>query len=374
MTPGSLAIIEATLHPDDRGRGVGRWSGLIGISGAVGPLLGGLLVDLSWRSVFLINLPIAAAVLAMSVRLPESSNPEARTTPIDWIGAGLTVLTLGGASYALIEGPNNGLAGLPAVAAVVAVAALVGLLVYEPRHPGAVVPVDLFAVRPFAAANLVTFLVYGAMGVVFFLMPLQLQVSLGYSPFQAGAVFLPATVLLLVFSSRAGDYAQRHGPRGPLTLGPLLIAIGMVAFTRIGPGASYLTAVLPAVLVYGAGLALSVAPVTSTALGSVPSERSGAASGLNNAVSRTAQLLAVAAIPPLVGLTGGALGDPARLDDGFGTAMVVSAVLVVSGAVAAAVLLAPTGPERLTTHREQHPACAIDGAHPHRIATAIRRR
>ncbi len=373
LTPGSLAIIEATLRPDDRGRGVGMWSGLIGISGALGPLLGGLLVDTSWRAVFLINIPIGLAVLAMSFRLPETSNPDARRTPIDWLGAAMTVVALGGASYALIEGPNSGFVGLPAIAAVAAVAAVAGLILYEPGHAGAVVPVDLFAVRTFTAANLVTFLVYGAMGAVFFLMPLQLQITLGYSPLAAGAVFLPTTVLMLLFSSRAGDYAQRHGPRVPLTVGPLLIAVGMLAFTRVGPDASYLGAVLPAVLIYGIGLTMAVAPVTSTALGSVPSERSGAASGLNNAVSRTAQLLAVAAIPPLVGLTGGALADPVQLNDGFRAAMVVSAVLMTLGAIAAAVLFAPSSIEGLTGDRRHHRACPVDGAPPQRTTPTLRR-
>ncbi|MEM8922317.1 MAG: MFS transporter [Actinomycetota bacterium] len=364
VTPGSLAIIEASLRPDDRGRGVGRWSGLIGLSGAVGPLLGGLLVDLTWRAVFLINLPITIAVLIMSVRLPESSDPAAREQPIDYVGAILTVLTLGGSSYALIEGPNNGFAGLPLVATVVAVASLVGLLAYEPRHPGAVVPIGLFANRVFATANLVTFLVYGAMGVVFFLIPLQLQVTVGYSPLQAGAVFLPVTLMMFVLSSHAGDYAQRNGPRVPLTVGPLLIAAGMLLYTRIGPGASYFTDVLPSVLVHGLGVSIAVAPVTSTALGSVPSERSGAASGVNNAISRTGQLLAIAAVPPLVGLTGPALGDAGLLDVGFDRAMVVSAVLVTAGAVTAAVLFGPPRASLLRRTR-LHRACPVDGAYPH---------
>ncbi|MGI9598536.1 MAG: MFS transporter, partial [Acidimicrobiales bacterium] len=341
LTPGSLAIIEATLRKDDRGLGVGRWSGLIGVAGAVGPLVGGILVDWSWRYVFVVNIPVAVAVLAMSTRLPESSDGDATRTPLDILGATLTILALGGASYGLIEGPNQGWTGLVVAAIVVSIVSLVALIVVEPGRPGAIVPIDLFANRTFAAANLVTFLVYGGMGVVFFLIPIQLQVTAGFSPLAAGASFLPSTALMMLLSSRAGDTAQRIGPRLPLTIGPLMIAAGLLLFTRIGPGADYVSDVLPAVLLFGLGLAASVAPVTATALGSVPSHRSGAASGANNAISRTGQLLTIAAIPPIVGLTGTALSDPVRLDAGFGQAMVVGAALVAAGAAVSAWLLRP---------------------------------
>lgn len=370
LTPGSLAIIEATLRKADRGRGVGRWSGLIGIAGAIGPLVGGVLVDWSWRWVFLLNLPIAAAVLLMSVRLPESADPEARETPLDIVGSALTVAMLGGASYALIEGPNRGLGPTVGGAAILSACALVALIIVEPRRPGAVVPIDLFANRTFAGANLITFLVYGGMGVVFFLIPIQLQVTAGFSPLRAGAAFLPSTALMMLLSSKAGDIAQRIGPRLPLTVGPILIALSMLLFRRIGPAADYFTDVLPAVLTLGFGLAISVAPVTSAALGSVPEHRSGAASGANNALSRTGQLLAIAAVPPIVGLTGDALSDPARLNTGFDRAMVFGAALVAIGAAVSIWLL---GSEQATEtdERVHHPGCAIDGAHPHRTAAAI---
>lgn len=370
LTPGSLAIIEASLRKEDRGRGVGLWSGLIGVAGAVGPLVGGLLIELSWRWVFLINLPIALVVLVMSRRIPESSDPEALETPLDIGGATLTVLTLGGASYALIEGPNQGWGVAAIAAAVVAVAALVGLVVFEPGRPGAVLPIDLFSNRTFAAANLITFLVYGGMGVVFFLMPIQLQVTAGFSPLAAGLAFLPVTGLMMLLSARAGDWAQRNGPRVPLTVGPVVIACALLLFSRIGPGASYWFDVLPAVLVHGLGLSICVAPVTSAALGSVPAHRSGAASGTNNAVSRTGQLLAIAAIPPVVGLTGTALSEPAALNDGYRAAMMVAAALVAAGGLAASALLAPrsegqpTVAERLS-QRLHHQACPVDGTHPH---------
>ena len=341
LTPGSLAIIEATLRKEDRGRGVGQWSGLSGIAAAIGPLAGGLLVDISWRWVFVVNLPVAALVLLLSTRVPESRDPAARAAPLDLVGAVLTVVSLGGASFALIQGGAGGTGPLEVVAVAAAVAGAVGLVAYERRHEHPLVPLDLFASRPFATANIVTLLVYGGMGVVFFLLSIQLQVSLGWSALAAGAALLPVTILMLLLSSKAGDLAQRIGPRWPLTVGPFLIALGMVMLSRVGPGDTYALDVLPAVVVFGLGLAASVAPVTSAALGSVPSARSGAASGVNNAVSRSGQLLAVAAIPPLVGLTGDALGDPAQLPDGYTSAMVVGAVFVVLGGLTAALLFRP---------------------------------
>lgn len=361
LTPGSLAIIEATLRRPDRGRGVGQWSGLSGLAGAAGPLVGGVLVDWSWRWVFVINLPVAALVLLLSLRVPESADASADGARIDLAGAVLTVAALAGASYALIQGPAGGWSPVDVGAGVVAVASVVGLVRIEPGRGHAMVPVGLFADRTFAVANLITLLVYGGMGVVFFLLSIQLQVTAGWSPVAAGASLLPVTVLLMLLSSRAGDLAQRIGPRLPLTVGPLLIAAGMLLYRRIGPDASYLTHVLPGVLVFGLGLSAAVAPVTATALGSVPDDRSGAASGVNNAVSRTGQLLAVSAIPPLAGLTGDALSDPVRLDQGFGDAMVAGAALVATGAVVAAALLhaddlaaEPDGPHH---HRQ----CPVDG-------------
>ena len=339
LTPGSLAIIEATLRRSDRGRGVGQWSGLTGIAGAIGPLIGGVLVDISWRWVFVINLPIVVAVLVLSARVPESSDPAASNHRLDVGGAALTVVALGGTSYALIEGSAGGFGVLDTLATIVAVIGVVGAIVYERTRTHPMVPLDLFANRVFAAANLITLLVYGGMGVVFFLLSIQLQVGLGWTPLAAGSSMLPVTFLMLVLSSHAGDLAQRIGRRWPLTVGPALIAGGMLLMSNIDAGDSYPVDVLPSVVVFGLGLAASVAPVTSTALGCVPDDRSGAASGVNNAVARTGQLLAVAAVPPLVGLTGDALGTADALDDRFGDAMVAGAVLVGLGAVTAAVLL-----------------------------------
>lgn len=367
LTPGSLAIIEATLRREDRGRGVGHWSGLTGIAAAVGPLVGGLLVDFSWRWVFVLNIPIAVSVLITSRRVPESTDPKAKGTRLDLPGAVLATLVLGGISFALIQGPGGGWSALDVGVAVLAALAAVGLYLYEPRTEHPMVPLELFANRWFAAANLITLLVYGGMGVVFFLLSIQLQVTAGWSALQAGAALVPVTLLLLLLSSRAGHVSRRIGPRWPLTIGPALIAVGMVLYTRIGPDASYLTDVLPAVTVFGLGLAASVAPVTATAIGSVPDRRSGAASGTNNAIARTGQLLTVAAIPPLVGLTGDALSEPAQLDAGFPDAMLSGAVLVVLGAVTAFFMFRDPSPDESPREAEpasHHPQCAVDGPHP----------
>lgn len=339
LTPGSLAIIEATLRKSDRGEGVGLWSGLTGIAAALGPLIGGGLIEISWRWVFLVNIPVAAAVVALTPRVPESKDEAAMEDTLDFGGAALAALGLGAISFALIQGPAGGFVWLEWLALGGGVASL-GLLVrVERRHPDPMIPFRLFANRPFAASNGITFLVYGGMGIVFFLLSIQLQVTAGYSPLAAGAAFLPATMLLLVLSPVAGSLAQKIGPRIPLTVGPALIAGAMLLFTRIGPEADYWWDVFPAVIVFGLGLGAAVAPVTATALGSVPDARSGAASGANNAIARTGQLLAVAAVPPLVGLTGEGLGDPALLDPGFGDAMLVAASLVGAGALVAAMTL-----------------------------------
>lgn len=364
LTPGSLAIIQATLRREDRGRGVGSWSGISGIAGAVGPLLGGLLVEISWRWVFVVNVPIAVLVFVLSFLLPESRDPSAADARVDITGAVLTALVLGGASYALIEGPEGGLSSLEIATAVVAVIAMVGLWFAERGRDHAMLPLELFGDRVFAAANAVTFAIYGGMGVLFFLLSVHLQVTAGWSPLAAGSALLPVTALMLLLSSRAGDLAGEIGPRWLLTIGPIIVACAMLLMTRIDADASLLTDVLPAVTVFGLGLACIVAPVTSTALDAVPDGRSGAASGVNNAVARTAGLIGVAAIPSLVGLTGDALGDPAQLGPGFDRAMVVAAVVVGGAAVIAFAALPGSSPREANYHRHgakvHHHRCPVD--------------
>jgi EmrB/QacA subfamily drug resistance transporter len=348
LTPGSLAIIAAAFHPDDRSRAVGLWSGLGGVAAAAGPFLGGWLVELSWRAVFLINLPLAAAVVLVAIRhVPESRDPQAARR-LDVPDTVLGALGLGALTYALITAGRHGLDTAVAVAAAVGLAALVAFVVGERRAANPLVPPDLFANRTFTVINLVTFLVYGALGVFFFLLTLHLQVVSGYSPLAAGTAILPSTLLMLALSAQAGALADKVGARWPLTAGPLLAAAGLLLIRRIGPHASYPLDVLPGVVLFGLGLSLTVAPLTATVLASATSRHAGIASGVNNAVARAASLLAVAVIPLAVGLSGGDYTDPVRFASGFKAAMLICAVLLAGGGVLAGLLI----------RREVHPAVA----------------
>ncbi len=346
LTPGSLAIIQATFTSDDRPRAVGAWSGLGGVASAIGPILGGWLVQTAgWRWVFLLNLPLAVAVIAVTVR----HVPETRDLSVhggfDVAGAALGALALGGITYALIQAPETSgkpvgpvLAGLGGV---IASAAFVMLERRRTRVPGRVAPMlptDVFASREFTSINVITFLVYGAFGGLLFLLVLQLQVVSGFSPLAAGSSLLPVTLLMLGLSARAGTLAQRVGPRWPLTIGIGGCAIGMALTTRIGPHASYVSDVLPAVVVFGLGLSLTVAPLTATVLASADVRHAGVASGVNNAVARAAGLVAVAALPAAVGLGAASYHEPSRFNHGFDLAMAGCALVLAVAAVLAAVL------------------------------------
>jgi len=336
LTPGSLAMIEATFQPSDRSRAIGAWSGLGGVATALGPLLGGYLVDaVSWRAIFLINLPLGVFVIAAASRhVPETRDPMA-SGRLDYLGAALAGLGLAGTTYALIEGPDKGLSALIIAAGVGGIAALAGFLLVERRGPNPMMPLDIFSSRQFSAANLVTFVVYAALGGFFFLFVAFLQITMGYSPIASGAATLPVTALMLLFSARSGALAQRIGARIPLTVGPLVIALGLLMTTRIEPGDSYLTSVLPAVFVFGLGLTLVVAPVTATVLAAADMRHAGIASGINNAVSRVAGLLAVAVLPLIAGLTGDSFYDPQKMEDGFRMAMYACAGLAAAGGLIA---------------------------------------
>jgi len=298
--------------------------------------VGGYLVDaVSWRAIFLINLPLGIFVMAMAPRhVPETRDPMA-SGRLDVPGAILVGLGLAGTTYALIEAPGRGFSPLILAAAVGGVAALAAFLLVERRGANPMMPLDMFRSRQFSAANLVTFVVYAALGGVFFLLVAFLQVSLGYSAVAAGAASLPVTVLMLLFSARSGALAQRIGPRIPLTVGPLVIAVGLLMMTQIEPGDSYVSSVLPAVIVFGVGLTLVVAPVTATVLAAADSRHSGVASGINNAVSRVGGLLAVAVLPLIAGLTGDKFYDPEAMTDGFHVAMVACAGLSALGGILA---------------------------------------
>jgi EmrB/QacA subfamily drug resistance transporter len=335
LTPGSLAMIDASFQRGDRARAIGAWSGLTGVGAALGPLLGGWLVDaVSWRAVFLINLPLGLFVcLAAPRRVPETRDPLAHGR-LDVLGAALAALGLAGTTYALIQAPD-GMTAAIWVAAVGGVLALVAFLLHERRAANPMLPLSLFANRQFAAANVVTVVVYAALGGVFFLLVAFLQISMGWTPLAAGAASLPVTALMLTLSARSGALAQAIGPRIPLTLGPLVLAAGMLLMTRVAPGDSYVESVLPAVILFGIGLTLVVAPITATVLAAADARRAGIASGINNAVSRVAGLLAVAVLPLIGGLTGDAFYDPAAMTDGFHMAMVATAALsALGGAIA----------------------------------------
>jgi EmrB/QacA subfamily drug resistance transporter len=335
LTPGSLAMIESSFRPADRARAIGAWSGLGGIVTAIGPLLGGFLVAaVSWRAIFLINLPLGLVVIAMAGRhVPETRDPDA-SGRLDFPGAALAAIGLGGTTYALIEGPS-GMSATILGAAIAGVLALAAFLLVEQRSANPMMALAIFASRQFSAANAVTFVVYAALGGVFFLLVSFLQISLHYSPIASGAVLLPVTALMLAFSARAGALAQRIGPRIPLTVGPLVIAAGLVLMSTIRPGDGFVVSVLPAIVVFGLGLTLVVAPVTATVLAAADDRHSGIASGINNAVSRVAGLLAVAVLPVLAGLTGKRFYEASAMAHGFRIAMLVSAALAALGGVLA---------------------------------------
>ncbi|MFE9020487.1 MFS transporter [Streptomyces sp. NPDC007808] len=334
LTPGSLALIQASFHPDDRGRAVGLWSGFGGIGAAAGPFLGGWLVDgPGWRWIFLLNVPLALLCVPVALRHVPESGDGRKHGRFDVLGAALGALSLALVTYALIEAGTGSLAVV--LTAVAGVAAGVAFVVVEKRRPDPMMPLDIFASRQFTAVNLVTLCVYAALGGFFFLAALQLQVVSGYSALGAGTALLPTTVLMLLLSARSGALADRIGPRIPLTVGPLLCAAGMLLMLRVGPDASYVTDVLPAVLVLGLGLVTLVAPLTATVLASVDVARAGLASGINNAAARAAGLVAVAALPLLTGMGAEAYRSPDAFDDAFGRAMLLCAGALVAGALLA---------------------------------------
>jgi EmrB/QacA subfamily drug resistance transporter len=342
VTPGSLAIIAASFDPRDRSRAVGIWSGLGGVAGAFGPFLGGALVEWTWRAVFLVNIPLAAAVVFITLRhVPESRDPDAGRSGVDVPGAVLGVLGLASLTYTLTAAGERGADPLVITSGVVAVASLAAFVLVERHTADPLVPLSLFGDRVFRAANLITLLIYGALGVFFFLLVLQLQTVAGFSPTVAGTALLPITVLMLLLSARTGALADRIGPWVLLGIGPLLAAAGFLLTLRIGAHADYLTDVLPATVALGLGLATTVAPLTATVLAAADDHQAGAASGINNAVARSAGLLAVAVIPVLAGLGGADYTDPAVYDAGFRRAMLIGAGLLVGASLLSVLLIRP---------------------------------
>lgn len=310
LVPGSLAMLQASFHPDDRARAIGAWSGLGGVTTAIGPFLGGWLVDMaSWRWIFLLNVPLGMVVVYVVITyLPETSDPTANGR-LDLPGAFLGAAGLAAITFGFIQ------SSIPVGGA--GAALFVAFLWAEARQDSPMLSLSVFRSRQFSAANAVTFVLYGALGMALFLVGLVLQQAMGYSPLEAGIATLPITFVMLAFSARAGGLARRIGPRIPMTFGPLGMAAGLVLMVRIEPGTTYAGAVLPALAVFSAGLALTVAPLTATALAAVDARHAGMASGVNNAVARTGQLLAVALIPIVAGFAAGETVAPALLVDGF---------------------------------------------------------
>jgi EmrB/QacA subfamily drug resistance transporter len=337
LTPGSLAIIDAVFHPDDRTRAIGAWAGLTAVAAAIGPVVGGYLtVAVSWRAIFLINLPLGAVVVVAAVlRVPETRDP-ARAGGLDLRGAALAMLAIAGLCFALIQAPA-GLTTAVIAALVVGVVAAGAFVAVERRSGHPMLPLELFRSRQFGSATVLALITYAALGGVIFLFVAFLQIALGYTALQAGAATLPITVLMLIGSTPSGAIAGRIGPRIPLAAGAVLTGTGLLLMAQIHPGDSYAAAVLPSLVVFGVGLAALIAPITATVLASVDAQHSGIASAVNNAISRLGQLIAVAALPLAAGLSGAAFQDPAKMAAGFPVAMTIAA-----GASFAAALLAWT--------------------------------
>ena len=302
LTPASLAIISAAFTDEtERGRAIGTWSGFTAITAALGPVLGGWLVEnASWRWVFFINLPLAVVVVAVALRgVPESRDEEAGR--LDVIGAVLATIGLGALVFGLIEGPVRGW-GNPVVLAslVIGVAALIGFLVAETRVPSPMMPLALFRSRTFSGANLLTFLLYGAFGGALFWLPFNLIQVQGYTATEAGAALLPAILIIFALSRWTGALIGRYGARLPLTIGPSIAALAFLLFALPGTEGSYWTTFFPAAVVLGIGIAITVPPLTTAVMSAVPQQQAGTASGINNAVARTAGLIAIAVFGVIV--------------------------------------------------------------------------
>ena len=332
LVPGSLALITASFRSEDHGSAIGAWAGLTGVATSIGPFLGGWLVDaVSWRLVFLINVPLAALALWVTLRhVPESRDPQAGRRP-DFAGAATATFGLAGVVFALIQGPAEGWSPGIVAAGVLGAAALIAFPFVERRMASPLVPLEIFKSRQFSGANGTTFVVYAGLGVALFLVVVEMQTVLGYSALQAGTATLPITVLMLLFSPRAGRLAQRIGPRLPMTVGPLVVATGLFLLARIGPDTSYFTGILPGLVVFGLGLSFTVAPLTAAVMGAVEENHVGVGSGVNNAIARVAGLLSVAVLPALAGLETASTGT--AFTDGVGRALYISAALAVVGSI-----------------------------------------
>jgi EmrB/QacA subfamily drug resistance transporter len=341
LVPGSMAMIAAVFHPDDRAKAIGAWSGLAGVATAIGPFLGGWLIDtVSWRWVFLINPPLAAfAVWIALTKVPETRSDlsgDGERRSIDIQGAIALSLGLAGVVYALIEGPAQRWPKVAIVAAGIGILSLLAFAMIERKSPTPMVPLSLFQSRRFSGINAATFVMWGAIGAVFFLLTIHLQTDLGYSATEAGAATIPVTILMMLFSARSGALAQRIGARLPLIVGPFVVAAAFALMTRIHPGVGYMPVVFPSVMMFALGLTITVAPLSATLIASVEDRHAGVGSAINNAVARVASLLAIAVLPALAGIAG---ARGASLNNGFSKAMWICAALTATGSAICALTI-----------------------------------
>ena len=339
MTPGSLAIITSAFRVEDRAVAVGAWSGLSGVSTALGPIVGGWLVQsASWRWAFGLNLPLAAAVVLLGIKFIPESRSEHRSKHLDYIGTFLVAAGLASLTYGLTRAGTTWDFST-VVSTGLGVVLLVAFTLYQLRTPGPLVPLGLFRNTTFSAANVMTFFTYAALGTLFTLLVLQLQIVAGYRPLLAGLSGLPVTAALLLLSARSGALATRIGPRLQLVAGPLIAAAGMALLMRIDTThRSYVYDVLPGVLVFALGLAALVAPLTATVMGSAPANDVGIASAVNNAVARAAGLLGVAVLPSMAGLHAQNYLVPKTMSHGFRMVMLSCIALLIAGSAAATLI------------------------------------
>ncbi len=341
LTPGALAVIHASFRPADRGAAIGTWAGTSGIAAAVGPFLGGWIIDVAgWRWVFAINLPLCVAVILLTLRCVPETRDAGATGRFDLPGAGLAVVVLGVLTWAFTAA-GGGWTPLVVAGLAVALVAGAGFVVRERRARHPLVPLGLFASRVFSAANVMTFLVYGALGAVLFLLVLQLQVTAGFSPLGSGLATIPITVTMLLLSPRFAALSGRSGPRTLMALGPVLCGAGVLLLAGVDARSAYWTGIYPGLQLFAVGLAMLVSPLTATVLAATPDRYAGVASGINNAVARAGSLLAVAALPAAVGLSGADYADPTALTAGYRLALFACAALLVVGGVVSWFGIAP---------------------------------